>query len=270
MHPTRYVIRPAATSCGGRAAAARCGAPYGASRGFAHWAQAPSSYGRFSPQADFGSLLRLFDDASVRAFDNFFPALVNQASSARTYQPRFDIREVDNAYELRGELPGVQGENLSVEFTDPQTLIIKGRTERDATSGTPPTATNDTLSAAAVEAETSDNASDTASVLSSSSYQKPSVEDGEPEVAESSTAGAATPATSAAPAVTTEAQQETQQASNDRYWMSERSVGEFQRTFKFSANVDQEGVRASLKDGILSVTVPKAQAPAARRIDVQQ
>lgn len=41
------------------------------------------------------------------------------------------------------------------------------------------------------------------------------------------------------------------------YWVSERSVGEFHRTFTFPSRVDNEGVKAKLKDGILSVTVPK-------------
>ena len=41
------------------------------------------------------------------------------------------------------------------------------------------------------------------------------------------------------------------------YWVSERSVGEFHRTFTFPDRVDRDGVKANLKNGILTVLVPK-------------
>ncbi|UKZ63195.1 uncharacterized protein TrAtP1_004425 [Trichoderma atroviride] len=53
-----------------------------------------------------------------------------------------------------------------------------------------------------------------------------------------------------------------------KYWLTERSVGEFSRTFNFPTRVDQEGVTASFKDGILNVVVPKAAKHEPRRIAV--
>jgi HSP20 family protein len=46
-------------------------------------------------------------------------------------------------------------------------------------------------------------------------------------------------------------------AQAETYWVSERSIGEFARSFAFPAAVDQEQVKASLKNGILKVVVPK-------------
>ncbi|KAK5467059.1 hypothetical protein LTS15_000029 [Exophiala xenobiotica] len=43
------------------------------------------------------------------------------------------------------------------------------------------------------------------------------------------------------------------------YWYSERSVGEFARTFGFPTPIDQDKVKASLKDGVLHVVVPKTE-----------
>ncbi|KAL2430824.1 30 kDa heat shock protein [Exophiala dermatitidis] len=43
------------------------------------------------------------------------------------------------------------------------------------------------------------------------------------------------------------------------YWVSERQVGEFARSFAFPNPVDQDNVKASLKNGILSVIVPKLE-----------
>ncbi|KAK4942371.1 hypothetical protein LTR10_017818 [Elasticomyces elasticus] len=53
------------------------------------------------------------------------------------------------------------------------------------------------------------------------------------------------------------------------YWVTERSVGEFARSFSFPNRVDQENVRASMKNGILSVVVPKAQkVNTSKRIEI--
>jgi HSP20 family molecular chaperone IbpA len=54
-----------------------------------------------------------------------------------------------------------------------------------------------------------------------------------------------------------------------KYWVSERSVGEFARTISFPKQVDQENVKAGLKNGILSIIVPKAVAPQSKRINIE-
>jgi HSP20 family protein len=48
----------------------------------------------------------------------------------------------------------------------------------------------------------------------------------------------------------------------------ERSHGSFARTFEFPGRIDVDHVTADLKDGVLTITLPKAPAPAPRRIDV--
>ncbi|KAK2738561.1 hypothetical protein FQN57_006984 [Myotisia sp. PD_48] len=53
-----------------------------------------------------------------------------------------------------------------------------------------------------------------------------------------------------------------------KFWVSERSVGEFQRSFNFPARVNQDAVKASLKHGVLNVTVPKATAPQTKKIRI--
>ena len=51
------------------------------------------------------------------------------------------------------------------------------------------------------------------------------------------------------------------------YHQVERGYGSFQRTFAFAEAVDRDGISADLRDGILTVTLPKAPAPP-RRIEV--
>jgi len=224
----------------------------------------------FSNGGELAPFFRVLDDFSSRAFD--FPT---RQTAPQVFQPRFDVEEVDGGYELRGELPGVDGQNLSVEFTDPTTLVIKGRSERATSSGTPPSTAAAAVEGASEEAAAVDN-SDAESTHSTGSYVKATVED---DPAEPSTPGQATPAESTtaeqqqeqpANTTTTNATEQRQaEAPASRYWVSERSIGEFQRTFSFPARVDQDAVRASLKNGILQISVPKASTPASRRINIE-
>lgn len=54
-----------------------------------------------------------------------------------------------------------------------------------------------------------------------------------------------------------------------KYWVSERSIGEFSRTFTFPGRVDQDGVKASMKNGVLSIVVPKSKKAEGRKISIQ-
>ena len=55
---------------------------------------------------------------------------------------------------------------------------------------------------------------------------------------------------------------------NDRFYAYERSFGSFSRMFTLPEGVDTEHARAELKDGVLSLVVPKTAEVKARRIPV--
>jgi HSP20 family protein len=55
----------------------------------------------------------------------------------------------------------------------------------------------------------------------------------------------------------------------DRYFAYERSYGTFSRSFTLPEGADTEHVRAELKDGVLTIVVPKKPEVQPRRIDVQ-
>merc|ERR1712137_1280277 len=208
------------------------------------------SFPRF-PSGEFAPLFRLLDDYASHQisrqgdeFGNF-----SNLSQLQSFQPRFDVKE---GYELHGELPGVDQKDIQIEFTDAQTLSIKGRTERHRESGTPPAALEGQQEQGRIAS--AEQSSDT----SSQHYHKPTVED-------ETTMSGAQPSDQSAEdqqVITTNnnnQNQEVQQASErpqSRYWVSERSVGQFSRSFAFPSRVDQDNVRASLKNGILSIVVP--------------
>jgi HSP20 family protein len=52
------------------------------------------------------------------------------------------------------------------------------------------------------------------------------------------------------------------------YHRRERGVGEFTRTVRLPAEVDADKVQASLRDGVLRLTLPKAEAAKPRKIQV--
>jgi HSP20 family protein len=51
--------------------------------------------------------------------------------------------------------------------------------------------------------------------------------------------------------------------SGDTWYFSERQFGSFSRSFRLPSDADTGGVKAEMKDGVLTVTVQKKPAPAA-------
>lgn len=156
--------------------------------------------------------------------------------------PKFDLRELTDAFELDGELAGVQRKDMTIEFTDAQTMVIRGSVERSCTSGT--------LSAA-LEGNT----------LMTPAIAAAPVDKGARSPARSENETASTNgATALAPPAT--------DADGIKYMLSERSIGEFLRSFTFPEDVHQDGVIAKLEDGILCIRVPKAKKQERRRVAI--
>ncbi|KAH7326614.1 HSP20-like chaperone [Stachybotrys elegans] len=207
----------------------------------------------YNEPSSFTPLFRLLDD-----FDNYSrqtgtgTGTSGRRSGLPHWQPKFDLRETGEAYELHGELPGVAKENVQIEFSDPQTLIVRGRAERVYTAGSPP-----------------------AGHLEGSSSGGAITEGGESSKPHRATVEDDTNDTNGKPggssdAVVQQQKDSEKKSSGDKakYWLTERSVGEFSRTFSFPTRVDQEAVSASFKDGILNITVPKAKKHESRRIAI--
>lgn len=214
------------------------------------------SFPHFAPtfNNELAPLFRLLDSTSADLVSS------SRRHAPRSFTPRFDVRELGASYELQGELPGIEQKDLEVEFVDEHTLVIRGKTTSETTTSNE--AAKPTQAVAADEAATSDNASE-----KSANYQKPSVED------EYVDAGAKTPTSPATPAADVTPAPETEKAEpaapTHKYWVSERSVGEFERRFNFPGKVDQDAVKASLKNGILNIVIPKVVAREARRINIE-
>jgi HSP20 family protein len=199
-----------------------------------------SLFPRFTQE--FAPLFRLFDEYDRQAFRN----TDQQIRSLRSFTPRFDVKETKENYELHGELPGIEQNDINIEWTDNNTLAISGRHEHVREEGTRPQGL--------IENDID-------------STQQPKKLEHQPTVEEDST-DTSTRNTQVSK-LSEEHQVDKNEGPRTKYWVSERSVGEFHRSFAFPARVDQDAVKASLKNGILSIVVPKAQAPQPRKINIE-
>ncbi|WP_101068810.1 Hsp20/alpha crystallin family protein [Roseovarius salinarum] len=62
------------------------------------------------------------------------------------------------------------------------------------------------------------------------------------------------------------------QEEGDTWFFSERQYGAFSRTFRLPADADGDKIEAGLKDGVLTLSVPKRtpQSPEARKIKISK
>lgn len=210
-------------------------------RGFPRFAPTTYHWGpSIARHNDFAPLFSLLDDLTNGEATRRQGSA--KQSQERFFAPRFDLKEVKDAYVLEGELPGIEQKDISIEFTDEHTLVVSGHSEVHREEGTRPKE----LEAPKDQGRIKD------------ASHKPTVED---EGAESSE-------------FTEVVKQSAEQPGDKKdpehtYWVSERASGSFTRSFSFPARVDQDGVKASLKNGILSIAVPKAPAPESRRINIE-
>jgi len=144
----------------------------------------------------------------------------NDAVQRPSFRPSFDVRETDKEFLLDGELPGLDKDNLEIEFINLQTLRIKGHVERSLKFDAP---------------------------------------ENQKEIAQSE---------DASPKEATKEIEPASSKSRTVYSSVERLVGDFSRTFKFPSQVDTTKVTAALKNGVLSIRVPKLEYANIRKIMV--
>lgn len=154
------------------------------------------------------------------------------SGNVRAFSPNFDVHETEHEYVLEGELPGLSDKkDVSIEFTDDRTILVHGRIERSHT----------------ISRDSHGNVQ----TIEQGEEQK-KIEGGSEDKQGRDNKG----------------KEKEKDKSGLKCWLSERSVGEFSRSFSFPTNVDVDRVKASLTSGILRVAVPKVEKKASRRIEV--
>lgn len=212
----------------------------------------------------------------------------------RIARAHFNVHENNGGYQVDGEIAGFQQDHIEIEVTDDNTLKVTGDTDRKAEQSQASTSAPETLpleepaqdetmegvtlnepelgrAASPAQSDTSSNKSYQATVEDdyedlgdefTSTHSAPTEPKGKEKVVDEP---AANTETTVQQQHQPEAPTQQQQSENDEW----RFEGSFERTFRFPERIDAAGVRASLKNGLLSITVPKAKAPEVRRIVIQ-
>jgi len=141
---------------------------------------------------------------------------------------------------LDGELPGVHQGDIDIEFIDNITLSIKGHTTRAPRQAIHANIKKGTVEDVDTKCATTANQGTTATAT---------------RLEEAATADVVSGAECATAAMVAEAVDKS--INEPKHLISERTLGDFERKFTFPGRVDQDGVRASMKYGILTIIVPK-------------
>jgi hypothetical protein len=63
--------------------------------------------------------------------------LIRFSGHHEVISPKYDLIELSDSFCLHSEVPGIK-DDIEIEFTDPQTMTIRGRSERSYASHIPP------------------------------------------------------------------------------------------------------------------------------------
>jgi len=218
---------------------------------------------------DFSPILNYLDE-----FDRHFS---RRHRFINCFIPRFDLEEDAHNYYLYGDIPGATIESINIEAHSNHTLVVYGKTTR---SGPPllsqgqnnpesPSGEGGAFVKVQVEDHEHQNTEPQQSAGPSADIAT-SQEQGQGQVQQA-------PAPYFPPPPSQFQQQSQGHPHHERHrtfsggnatsyppdqrhiLLSERLVGEFHRTFAFPSPVVEEGVKASLENGVLSLVVPKQQ-----------
>ncbi|KAM7198187.1 HSP20-like chaperone [Naviculisporaceae sp. PSN 640] len=192
----------------------------------------------YSTDPNFTTLFRLLDDFDSYSREVQSTEDKNQGPPARHGRygrglyPKFDIRETQDAYELYGEVPGMDRKDIHIELSDTNQLLIRGHANRayDMPGG-------QSSKKASVEDETETKGSENGGAKEKSKEKEKSSEMG---------TGTGT----------------------IRFLQKERQVGNFAREFAFPGPLSEFDISATLDKGILKVVAPKSKPSGGRRIEI--
>lgn len=176
------------------------------------------------------SLFRLFDEFHRRGANSHII-------------PRFDVCEFSDAYELHGELPGIDKKDLQIEFADAQTLLLHGVFRRSYKLDTPlkePRISDQSYNDTSMAKHERNEQQDSGTKTQNRSSSKQGIEELDKK----------------------------NKRNEPKFWATERVFGEFSRPFTFVNKIYHNGVTAELKDGILTVRVPKTGDSSPHKIEI--
>lgn len=195
----------------------------------------------------FNQLDRLSSDLDSQLQQSFGSSNPTSWQNLLTSTPKFDVKETETNYVLEGELPGVAKGDISLNWADDNTLVLKTQTSTFKETRPNTASTSDEPSAQI--AQTTESSADKSPTEMSGAN---------PDVAKSNTNGDSSTENDTALTKTNQSTDVAKPApASPTYHLTERTHSTFQRVFSFAGKVKHDDVKASLKNGVLTVTVPK-------------
>lgn len=185
----------------------------------------------------FAQLDRLSADLDSHLSQAFDRSSDNSWQKLLTSTPKFDVQETEAAYILEGELPGLAKADISLDFVDDHTLVLK--TQTSTFNQKPQLSEQQKPEISDIDSATGNSATE----MSGAHINSDAAKNDDPT--DAAVTKAANEGTDVAPAAI------------PKYHLTERTRSTFQRVFSFPGEVKHDEVKASLKNGVLTVTVPK-------------
>lgn len=188
--------------------------------------------------------------------------LAHSHPSRQSFFPRFDLEERDDTYELYGDLPGCQKEDIMIHAIDDQNIEIEGCTKANPlAAGKSSTLDLQTRHSQHPEEQLVD-------VNETTKWPHLAEPGAEAAIAPQLESGPVTIETPSAPATSQQVGHgvagntkfesgEKESQPKVRYVFQERLVGKFQRNIHFPKYVETSKVMGELHDGILYISIPK-------------
>ncbi|EOA92275.1 hypothetical protein ACJQWK_03822 [Exserohilum turcicum] len=154
-----------------------------------------------------------------------------------------------------------EAETTGVETTEAEAI------EAESTTAGVATPDSDTASHKSYQPTVEDDFEDLGADFPSSRPSTPSSEPTEPKEPKGKEKAVEEPV--AAESAVVHQPQQVEQTQQQPQPEEQRVHGSFERSFKFPSRIDVANVSASFKNGMLRVTVPRAQAPQVRKITIQ-
>ncbi|KAK0666648.1 HSP20-like chaperone [Cercophora samala] len=239
----------------------------------------------YSTDPNFTTLFRLLDD-----FDTYSREVQDESASTpapasrgggggrhrRGPRPRFDIRETPKSYELYGEVPGMSRNDIHIELTQENVLLITGHVDRPYDTPPPPHKTKPKpkpkpVTVTGEKCDDCDCGPDKpcdecernkcectkgkhCDVCGMDTCPKHGDGEGEGKKKAEGPGG----------------EGKEDDNATIRYLLKERFVGDFAREFAFPGPLQEFDIGASLENGVLKVVVPKQEVgKGGRRIEIQ-
>lgn len=208
---------------------------------------------------DFNPIVNYIDE-----FDRHFS---HRHRFVNCYIPRFDLEEDAHFYYLYGDIPGARVEDISIEASDNHTLVIEGQTLRAGPPQSQSQGQSQGQQYPAQEPQGSPGEGEEPFVKVNVDDHSPPAPTTHTEIAPPQNPDAITAAPShphhnrhpsAYPPPPTS-------PGGNRILLSERLVGSFHRTFGFPSAIQEEGIKASMENGVLCLVVPKREKQEVKR-----